>query len=905
MTAGPGVPVEILLIEDNPGDVGLARAAFQDMRLANRLSAVIDGGQALAFLRREGDFHDASRPDLILLDLNLPDRSGMDVLKEIKDDPALRSIPVVVLTTSSADFDVAAAYDLHANSFITKPIDLEGLTRVVSSIEAFWFSIVRLPEPRTAVRQQCGARGHMSEQQTALQVDLDTCQREPVHAPGAIQPHGLFCALHPDNGTVCAASDNLAAVVGRDRREIAGQPPSALFDPNAATHLEEILSGARGPLPFEVTLGKDTPYWATPYWSDGLLALDLEPDRDREQANEASLMAMAAMERLRLIEGVEDLTNEMALSVADLLGFDRTMVYRFDDEYNGTVVAEAMNRPLAQSFLGLTYPHSDIPPQARALFARNRVRAIPDVADARAEILPAVNPLTRAPLDLSDSVLRSVSPIHIEYLRNMGVGGSLTIALFQGSKLWGLIACHHETPRHVSPRLRPPCILMCEAFSGRVSEIEAEERAGRLTEKLRRVGRIYARDFDVDELLDPSGVLSTVASDARDILEADGLWIKIGDLSATSGSLPDDDELEALLSAAQEASGPFPGRLVLSESLESINKAATAACAGLLYYQFPGDRGHVLAIRREEPEAINWAGDPSGKVRTDPRTQRLHPRQSFDLFRAQRRGRSKPWPPETEAIVPDLAYCLMRFTEMFREIAEQELRGSVADLEQSIYIASHDLQEPLRMVTSYLNLLANRYRGRLDEEADEFIGFAVDGATRMSALLKDLFTFSQIRRDQSDFRPVDCETVLADVEQLLRVQIDEAGATVTHDPLPTVSGDETQLVRLFQNLVGNAIKYHGDQPPRIHVSAEEAGSRWRISITDNGIGIAPDARERVFQIFRRLHGRGEYSGSGVGLSVCKRIVERHQGRIWVDAGPDGGSVFRFTLPRSQRARSAA
>jgi len=217
-------------------------------------------------------------------------------------------------------------------------------------------------------------------------------------------------------------------------------------------------------------------------------------------------------------------------------------------------------------------------------------------------------------------------------------------------------------------------------------------------------------------------------------------------------------------------------------------------------------------------------------------------------------------------------------------------------LEQFAHVASHDLQEPLRMVTNYVQLLAQRYKGKLDTDADEFIGFAVDGAIRMWKLINDLLIYSRVGMPGKELESADCEAVLNQSLNNLKVAIEEKGTVVTHDPLPTVMADNLQMGQLFQNLIGNAIKFRGNEPPRIHVSASRKGNVWTFSVRDNGIGIAPEYAERIFIIFQRLHGRKEYDGTGIGLAICKRIVERHGGRIWAESEVGKGATFYFTLP---------
>lgn len=229
-----------------------------------------------------------------------------------------------------------------------------------------------------------------------------------------------------------------------------------------------------------------------------------------------------------------------------------------------------------------------------------------------------------------------------------------------------------------------------------------------------------------------------------------------------------------------------------------------------------------------------------------------------------------------------------------------ELARSNAELEQFAYAASHDLREPLRTITNFTELLAKRYKGALDEKADSYIRFIVDNAQQMQLLISDLLTYSRVGTKPKPFAPTSVATILQRVLQRLHKSISDSGATITSDVMPTIDADEVQLTELFQNVIGNAIKFRGQNPLRIHISAKASGDAWQFAIQDNGIGMDPRHSERIFILFQRLHTHEEYEGTGIGLALCKKIVERHGGRIWVESSPGEGSTFYFTLLRRQR-----
>jgi PAS domain S-box-containing protein len=234
---------------------------------------------------------------------------------------------------------------------------------------------------------------------------------------------------------------------------------------------------------------------------------------------------------------------------------------------------------------------------------------------------------------------------------------------------------------------------------------------------------------------------------------------------------------------------------------------------------------------------------------------------------------------------------------------EKELARSNAELEQFAYVASHDLREPLRMIANYTQLLADRYRGKLDEQADKYIAYSADGATRMQALIQDLLKFSRVGTQEIELQTIDCRTLVEQALNNLQAAVQESGAVVNWNGLPSVMGNPSQLTQVFQNLIANAIKFHASETPLIHIDVEKKDHEWLFAVSDNGIGIPAENRKDIFVIFRRLHTRTEYAGNGIGLSICRKIIERHGGRIWVEDKAERGCLFKFTLPADPNAKT--
>ncbi|RYE94021.1 MAG: GAF domain-containing protein [Myxococcales bacterium] len=769
-------------------------------------------------------------------------------------------------------------------------------------------------------------------------IDLTNCDREPIHIPGAIQPHGLLLALAGRGLTIVQVSVNTLGHLGRSARELLGRGLHELLEPEGLAAVQEALAAddPRLASPLRLRTREDHGAWSVDgilHRSGDLVVLELEPAHDPPPPRgDLYTRVRGVFGRLQRGERVADLCQLAVGELAALTGFDRVMAYRFDRDDHGHVIAET-RQPEMEPFLDLHYPASDIPVQARRLYTINRLRLIVDAGYGPTPLL-ALDPAA-APLDLSLAVLRSVSPVHVQYLRNMGVHASMSVSLVVDGRLWGMLLCHHNAPRFVPYEVRAACEFLGQALSWQVAARERaeafEQRASAQATLARIVERLAGTDRLVAGLQDATDELLGLVDAAGAAVRTGGVWTRLG-------QAPSEAELEGL---ARELAPRLRHGVLSTESLAGVSRAASAyadVASGALAVSLGPDHGDLLVwFRPERVQTVNWAGDPRKLATVVGDETRLSPRGSFALWSEIVRGRSLAWQPwqleaaadlqravvghvlRRNAELLDLNAQLSRLTAELSAARDQlearvhertaslsearddlarharDLTRSNQDLEQFAYVASHDLQEPLRMVVSYVQLLARRYRGQLDADADTFIDFAVDGVTRMQSLISDLLAYSRLGREEPPATPVDLEAVLERTLADLSTAIAESGAVVTHDPLPRVVGHASQLGQLLQNLIGNALKFHGSALPRVHITATRDEEKWAIAVSDEGIGIPAERAEDVFVVFRRLHSRSEYPGSGVGLAISKKIVENHGGTIRVQSGPGPGATFVFTL----------
>jgi chemotaxis family two-component system sensor kinase Cph1 len=742
-------------------------------------------------------------------------------------------------------------------------------------------------------------------------INLNRLKQEPIHICGKIQQHGVLFVLEEPDLKIVQVSKNTSTVFGISPENMVQKNLEDLLDTFQVEKLKAGLSDGNLDFinPTKVWVRKkgddylvfDSVFHRTP---DGLLILELEPAISHESIPFLSFyhLARASINQLQETANLRDFCQIIVKEVRKVTGFDRVMLYKFDDDGHGAVIAEEKLESL-ESYLGLHYPESDIPKPARKLFSSNWIRLIPDANSQPVEIFPTINPVSQRPLDLTLSILRSASPCHIEYLHNMGVGASLTISLIKDQKLWGLIACHHQSPKYVSYELRKAC-----EFLGRVifSEISAREETEDYDYRMRLT---YIQSALIEYMSQEENFIDGLVKHQPNLLDmasAQGAAVCFAGNCTVVGETPKEEDLNFLV---QWLKHNVDEEVFYTDSLPRIYPDAERfknVASGLLAIPI-SKRNYVLWFRPEVIQTVNWGGDPNKafEVSQSDGNLRLCPRKSFELWKETVRLTSLPWKQVEIKAALELRKAIINIVlRQADELAQlaQDLERSNAELKKFAYVASHDLQEPLNQVANYVQLLEMRYQDELDEDAKEFISFTVEGVSLMQTLIDDVLAYSKVDIQGIEFELTEVETALDRALANLRGRISESGAVITHDELPTVMADSTQLMQLFQNLIGNAIKFRSNQPPKIHVGASRLEDAWLFSVRDNGIGIDPQFSDRIFVIFQRLHTRDEYPGTGMGLAICKKIVECHRGHIWVESQLGQGATFYFTIPVEGRDR---
>ena len=730
---------------------------------------------------------------------------------------------------------------------------------------------------------------------------LSQCDREPIHLLGGVQPHGALLAFDEPALVLRVVSANTGALLGRPPAALLGHPLAALLTP---TSLALVTQALAQPLSGSLRIEVDGRLFnALPHRVDGLVVLDLEPITDSPGEEEALAQVDRLLSPLARAQGPRGLLQVMAESVRTLTGFDRVMVYRFDEDWHGEVLAESRDEAV-DSFMGLHFPASDIPAQARALYTRHTLRLIVDARAAPVPLLPAVLPGAGRPLDLSGSTLRSVSPIHLEYLANMGVGASMSISLLREGRLWGLVACHHRTPLRLSATTRRACELLARLMA---LQLASEERASVSVELARRA---HLQTSLVDKLSEDAGTLPAALSRQGELLVgltgAGGAALLLGGAPLLVGATPSAEEVMALAGwiAGRGLEGTFH-----TERLSRFHPPASAyadVASGVLAVRLDETAPRfILWFRPEVARTVTWAGNPQKPVVAGPGEDRLHPRASFQDWKETVRETSLPWAPEDLASALTFRGALVGV--LLRHSAA--LARSNAELDAFGGTVAHDLKEPLRGIQQYVGFLLEDHGESIGADGRKQLEEVGWLAGRTQGQMDALFEYSRAGRVELAWSEVDMHELMEEALFSVSARLKENQIEVRLPRrLPRVECDAVRIQQVWANLLTNAGKYHRAEPPRwVEVGfiapdepltdpARRRPDEYVFYVRDNGIGISERFHGAIFDMFRRLHPAHAYGGgSGAGLAIVRRLVRLHGGDVWVESVPGQGSTFFFTL----------
>lgn len=748
-------------------------------------------------------------------------------------------------------------------------------------------------------------------------VTITNCESEPIHIPGSIQPHGFLLGLNKNDFTITYCSENSVDYINKTHHELLGKNLKEVFGKSDTESIKKYFSQKSEDLarPFLLTTGKKS-FHVTAHVSNETLVLEFENfSEEKIELPDIFIQMKRFAYHTERADNLQLLCQDIADETKKITGYDRVMIYRFDEKYNGEVFAESKDDSL-QPFLKLHYPHTDIPVQARELYMRNLVRMVVDVSYKPVPVYTIDNGTSvDINLDLSVSNLRSVSPIHMKYLKNMNVGATFVISLIHKKKLWGLISCHHSVPKHIPYYTRLAAHLQGIFLSSQIDvrqNADDFELAKETAKKLIDLQELLSNNENI--LLEKSTLLKL-----KQLLNADAVIVNYRENYYTEGAVPEGKKIHNLVNWLKENKGLNNyNTLCIAKEYDAAEDIAETI-AGLVYLPLGNQNKNCIIWTRTEVEKnINWAGDPSKAVQTDEINKTLTPRKSFEIWKESVKMQSASWktPELNEAkVIASSIQHQMHLVDLKSEekrylTLNERLQKANDELANMNWISTHDLKEPLRKIQIYGSLILENEEGEIPDFVRKNITRMQASAAKMQTLINDLLTYSKVVHDEKKFLPVDINILIQNLISDLQDNIDDKNIQIETTNLPIVPGVQFQLRQLFLNILSNAVKFtRPNVTPKITISSVKVSSEnlvwavekespeyYKISIADNGIGFNVEYKEKVFKIFQRLNNTTEFMGTGIGLSICKKIAELHNGFIEATGVEGEGATFTVYLP---------
>jgi two-component system, chemotaxis family, sensor kinase Cph1 len=739
--------------------------------------------------------------------------------------------------------------------------------------------------------------------------------RKPIHIPGTIQPHGVLLAFRETDFEIQWVSHNTQSQLGIAAQDLLGQPLSSLLD-------AEQIESVRVALQENLGRANRLQFLLAEQWFDGMLhraengaILELERSHPTSEALELTLSRSVkkAIAKLQKLSGLTNFLQGVVEEVRQITGFDRVHIYRFDPQGAGDVIAEAKVAEL-DSFLGLHFPETDIPTVSRDLYKRCHLRCSPDVSAVPIELFSLGRNDPPIPLDLSLAILRSVHSCCVKYYENMGSAAFLAIALIKDRQLWGLISCHHQTPKPLPYELRSACELLAQFASLELSTKANHQEWDNLIH-FKALHSEFIESISHAESL--SDALITPVPRLLELVAAQGAAVCLDNDITLVGETPTLEQVRDLIEWTQQQGNES---LFQTDSLPKLYPEAEAfkeTASGLLSLRISKVRRYsILWFRPEVLQTINWAGNPNDAFQVEANGEiTLCPRNSFKLWQETVRLTSLPWKSYELTNALDLRNAIVGIVlKKADELAKmnRELERSNRELDSFAFAASHDLREPLRGIHNYSTILQEDYAQVLDTEGVECLQTIKTLTQRMDTLISVLLKFSQLGQAELDLQETDLNDVLRLAIEVVQASRPNPQFEVRIPRLlPIVQCDPVMVNELFCNLLSNAFKYNNKAQGWAEIGyfdgAEQIEKGWIKSnqqdsipllfyLQDNGIGMRSHHLEIVFKLFKRLHAQEEYGGgTGAGLTIARKVIERHGGRIWAESTYGEGSTFYFTL----------
>ena len=742
-------------------------------------------------------------------------------------------------------------------------------------------------------------------------VNLKNCDQEPIHIPGSIQPHGFLLGIELSTFTILFSSGNVSEYLGATHQQLLGKAVGDVFGTTAEEQLKACTGYTDGQYKLIRFPFGDTELELSVHAHQEYLIIESEAPLAETEKNDLFNLSKEFLSYMEDTHTLRALCELVAKGIRKITGYDRVMIYHFDKDYNGEVIAESKREDL-EAFLGLHYPHTDIPAQARELYIKNQLRIIADVNYVPVPLYTIDDGSDRN-LDLSYASLRSVSPIHVQYLHNMGVGATLTISLIHKKKLWGLVACHHYSPKYLSQEVRMAARLQGNFITSQIDVRQLNEEYEESKKVNDAAKRLISRKFALqrnsfDEIIGDPDILA--------LCNASGVSMLIDDRVYRNGSTPGDDEIRQLASYLSVYSGntQFHTDSIIKFLPDAKNFAGKTP--GINYVSLNiSSTNCIIWYKPETVGEVNWAGDPSKAIEKDKNG--LSPRKSFELWKETVKFQSNPWLQSEIIASSNFASVLLKHLgsvflaeeeEKQRELA-RILTETNAELENINWISTHDLQEPLRKIQMMSSFILSEEEKEIPEDVYEKVLRMNKSAERMQVLVKDILKYTRLNHSKDAFETTDLSNLLQEVISDVSDSLSSSGATIHIGNLPVIRGVPFLLKQLFSNLIFNSLKFaHKDRKSDIRLSlvdhkvdadvTEDTDLYYVIRYSDNGIGFEKAYNATIFNIFARLNTTGEYQGSGIGLAFCKKIMNTHKGFIRADGHVGKGVDFFIAFPKS-------